>query len=129
MWQNQHKEIPLLVKQDKYCVSISNLSVFFKTELPDCRRLNKFNRSFSSSVSRGGCNDADLVELHFGTVTGNSDIDDDGVESTDFKPFFRNFSFSIEEPKESQCSTTSISDAPLPVASGILFRGLIDDEE
>ena len=82
--------------------------------------------SVSSSVSRGGCKDADLIELHFGTVTGNNDIDEDGVESTDFKPFFMIFSFSVDE---SQCSTTSISDAPLPVASGILFRGLIDEEE
>ena len=101
---------------------------FFPCHLPDCLRLNS-DMSESSSGSNGGCNEADRTEGPFGIVTGNNDIDDDGVESTDFLDSAMTFSLSVDKPNEPISSTTSISDAPFPVASGILFNGLIDEEE
>ena len=105
--------------------------LYFNINSPDCRRL-KSNISGSSSISWGGCSDAERVEGPFGTVTAKSDIDDEGVESIDFMGTFNGCSLKAEDvdaSKASIFSVASISEAPLPVASGILFKGLIEEVE
>ena len=100
--------------------------------VPDCRRL-KSSISVSSSISWGGWREAERAEGPFGTVTAKSDIDEDGVESTDFNGTFDDGcsfdGFDATVSDLSIWSATSTSDAPLPVASGMLFKRLMDDAE
>ena len=101
------------------------------TYSPDCLRL-KSNMSVSSSISWGGCREAERAEGPLGPVTSKRDIDDEGVELKDFKGALGGSSLEAAVVGISgvlKFSAISISDAPLPVASGMLFSRLIDEVE
>ena len=101
------------------------------TYSPDCLRL-KSNMSVSSSISWGGCREAERAEGPLGPVTSKRDIDDEGVELKDFKGALGGCSLEatvVGILGALAVSAVSISDAPLPVASGMLFSRLIDEVE
>ena len=96
--------------------------------LPDCLLLNNAI-SISSSVSCGGCKDADRSVGPFGNVTSSKDGVEPGVDTADLILPSLDLSVKFIVLDKSIFSTVSISDAPFPAASGMLFNRLIDEEE
>ena len=107
---------------------IMHVNLIIELILPDCLRLKR-HISISSSLSWGGCKDADRTEGPFGILpTANSDMAEEGTESSDVSLPLICLSIEVDGLNDA-CSMTSTSDDPLPVASGILFRGLSEEEE
>ena len=96
--------------------------------LPDCLLLNNAI-SISSSVSCGGCKDADRNVGPFGNVTSSKDGVEPAVDTGDLILPSLDLSVKFKVLDKSIFSTVSISDAPLPAASGMLFNRMIDEDE
>ena len=85
--------------------------------------------SVSSSFSFGGCREADLAASPTGIVTPKVAFEEE--DSAVVVLLARVSALSDEDGVSNvlSFSVTSFSDPPFDAASGILFKGLLDDEE